>query len=186
MFELDVFAGKARFFLGPQFLTQQDVFAQNRAPFAVVEPVIAHFFLAPTVTDPKFKAAIGNHIQTGHFLGQPYRVALCHQRDASAQTEFFGYRGTSGEGDELVVGTPIHFRQRRGAFTATPWCFATRGDMTMLRKPQGFEAPRFDFFGKLYRLYRFVSGENHDAEIHKILLVNSIVRFAQYLSCAGV
>ena len=95
-----------RFLLGPQGLHEQDVLAQDFAATRVIEPVVAHLFDAPAITDAEIEAPPGEKIQARDFLREPDRVTLRNQCDAGTKPDALSHRGRRGQRDEGIVRTP--------------------------------------------------------------------------------
>jgi hypothetical protein len=165
--ELHMVTVEGRLLFGPQGLHGQDVLAQDRPPLQIGRAVVRHLFLVPAVTDPEKDPPLGDDVERRHLLGEPDRIALRNKGDPGPKPNGRSHRSSRGQGNKLIVGSPVVVRQQCGALHATPGSTPTHRDVAVFRVPQGLESEVLNRLGEFHGLDRLVGREDRYANMHR-------------------
>ena len=152
----------SRLVVVPDLAHGEDLLPDDGPAVPVVGTVVLHFLAVPAGADADDGATVRDRVQGRDFLGQRDGIALDHEADPGAQTySFSGGRGRA-EGNERIVGAPIHL----GQFATT----RKRGRATgryvgVFREEQAVQAALLDGPGDLDRADSGVGGEHGYPEL---------------------
>ncbi len=129
--------------------------------------MVFHLFAVPTTANAEEHPAIGNKIETRHFLGQGDGIALDHQTNTGAEQKPFGGGRHRSEGHKRVEGIGI----LSGQFpTAGKGAEPAGRDMGVLGKKERFEPEIFHGFTEFDRVDRVAGWKHKHAEFHETSL----------------